>query len=75
MNKRIVNFCMVAGLACWSLPGFAENLIQAFQQGLNYDPTFKAAEAQFLATDELIPITRGALLPQTQRDRYFGADT
>ncbi|HVV67565.1 MAG TPA: TolC family outer membrane protein [Gammaproteobacteria bacterium] len=71
MNKRIVSFVLITGLFSWSLPGFAVDLMQAFQQGLNYDPTFKAAEAQYLATYELIPITRGALLPQITATGYL----
>ncbi len=64
MKTRIINFFLAASITCWSVTGFAENLMEVFQQALNYDPTFKAAEAQFLAVNELIPITRGALLPQ-----------
>lgn len=40
------------------------NLYEAYKQGLMNDPTFKAAEAEWLATRENSPIARSALLPQ-----------
>lgn len=43
---------------------FAIDLVDVYQQALASDPTFKAANAQFLATRENLPIARAALLPQ-----------
>lgn len=44
-------------------PCFAEDLLDAYKQALESDPTFKTAEAQWQATNQLTPINRAALLP------------
>lgn len=41
----------------------AEDLLQAYHQAQRSDPTFKAAEAQWLAARQLAPISRSYLLP------------
>lgn len=42
---------------------FSEDLMQVYYQALASDPTFKSAEAQYLANRENLPIARSALLP------------
>lgn len=44
--------------------GYATNLLEVYQQAVRSDPVYQAAEAQYLATRENIPITRSYLLPQ-----------
>ena len=44
-------------------PCLAENLLAAYQQALESDPTFKVAEAQWEAARQLAPISRALLLP------------
>jgi outer membrane protein len=41
----------------------AADLMQIYRQALASDPTFKAAQAQYYATQENVPINRAALLP------------
>ncbi|MEM1243466.1 MAG: TolC family outer membrane protein [Pseudomonadota bacterium] len=41
----------------------AANLLQVYRQALKSDPTFKAAEAQYLAATQLYPQARALLLP------------
>src|SRR5438552_2449505 len=48
-------------IASWSAS--AISLMQVYQQALFSDPTFKSAQAQYLATKENVPIARAALLP------------
>lgn len=42
---------------------YAASLMQVYYQALACDPTFKSAEAQYLATKENLPISRAAALP------------
>lgn len=42
---------------------FAEDLLIAYHQAVQSDPTFKKAEADWLAITQLAPISRAALLP------------
>lgn len=53
----------IALFILWPFSIHAANLLQVYRDGLLNDPTFKAAEAQKLATEQLVPINRGALLP------------
>jgi outer membrane protein len=64
MKKR-VRYTITAMLAAvFASPlCYADNLIEIYRQALKSDPTFKAAEAQYLATREVFPISQAALLP------------
>jgi outer membrane protein len=63
--KRIKNitYIVLFALSFWPAAPYAANLIDAYCQALNCDPTFKAAQANLLANKENIPINRAALLP------------
>ncbi|MFT3741437.1 MAG: TolC family outer membrane protein [Gammaproteobacteria bacterium] len=62
MKKRLATLLMISSLGWWQIAQ-AEDLMEVFDQAVQFDPTFKQAQAQWLATQELVPITRGALLP------------
>lgn len=61
------------------LASLAENLIQVYQEALSCDPIFKAAQEQYLATRENVPIARSALLPNVgftaSTERQYLAET
>src|SRR5262249_27675934 len=61
--KKCLVMLLMAIISFWACTSQAEDLLQVFQQAVENDPTFRSAQAQWLATQELIPITRGALLP------------
>lgn len=54
---------LVAFFFCTSVTASAANLMNAYCDAFNCDPTFKAAWADFLANRQEIPINRAALLP------------
>lgn len=62
IKKKLLFSILLTGLL-FSSNSFAINLLQAYEQALKNDPTFKAAEAQYLANKELVPIARSAVLP------------
>lgn len=47
-----------------SAPAQATDLMEIYQQALQSDPTIREAEANRLASEELLPQARGLLLPQ-----------
>lgn len=55
---------LLTALVVWATPIDATDLIQAMSHALNNDPAYKAAESQWLAGQEDIPIQRAAFLPQ-----------
>ena len=66
-------------MLCWTLiapTAFAEDLLSVYQQALDSDPTFRAADAAHLAALEARPQSRAALLPDlslsgsVSRERY-----
>jgi len=66
-------------MLCWTLiapAAFAEDLLTVYQQALDADPTFRAADAAYLAALEARPQSRAALLPvlslsgNVSRERY-----
>ena len=63
MKKWFTQICitLLSLLAC--VTSNAASLMQVYNQALANDPTFKAAEAQYLATKENLPIARAAALP------------
>jgi outer membrane protein len=63
MKNRFI-LCIVAILSLLlCVTANAESLMQIYYQALENDPTFKSAEAQYLATKENLPIARAAALP------------
>ena len=64
MLKRL-GFLMICLLAIvWPLPSLATDLVDAYKDAMQNDPTFKNAEALYLATREIVPIKASVLLPQ-----------
>ena len=66
-------------MLCWTLiapAAFADDLLSVYQQALDSDPAFRAADAAHLAALEARPQSRAALLPDlslsgsVSRDRY-----
>lgn len=63
--KKTFTFTLCAlAIGSFTTKSFATDLVDVYQQALASDPTFKAANAQFLSIRENIPIARAALLPQ-----------
>ncbi len=61
--KKIVQ-SLIVGLGCWwGLNIEAANLMDVYKDALIYDPTFKAARAEWLANQENLSIVRADLLP------------
>ncbi len=63
MKKYFISLLVLFISSFWSLSSFATDLLQVYRDAQQNDPTFKSAEAQWLATQQLIPINRAALLP------------
>src|SRR5689334_12946960 len=63
MKKWISPFIFFSSNALLTQTCFAEDLITAYNQALQSDPTFKSAEAQWLENSEWTAISRAALLP------------
>lgn len=64
MKKRVRYSIIVMLAAVIASPvSYADDLIEIYRQALKSDPTFKTAEAQYLATREVFPISQAALLP------------
>lgn len=55
----------------WSLSSYAQDLLQAFRDAQQNDPTFKAAEAQWMAQQQLIPINLAPLLPSLVSTGFY----
>lgn len=62
MKKWLV-VALGATLLASSSVSYSANLVEVYREALQSDPTFKAAEAQWLAQSQLLPISRAALLP------------
>lgn len=75
MLKKRVSKSVLAVVLALPLGASAANLVDVLQDALANDPTYKAAQAQFEATKESVPISVASFLPQvsvfgkTQRDR------
>lgn len=52
------------GTLGFSLPIFAESLLDVFKDALQYDPTYQKAGADYASVSQNIPITFSYLLPQ-----------
>ncbi len=61
LSFRIIGLVLLLG---WSHSSLATDLVDAYKDAMRNDPTFKAAEAQFLAATQLLPIKASVLLPQ-----------
>ena len=81
--KRIID-CLIVGLINLLLNSVvsAENLLDIYQDALNYDAVFQSAYTALLSAREDIPIARAALLPditlfgtRVQEDRNAPAPT
>lgn len=57
-------FLLISLLFCSYIDANAFDLLTAYQNAQNHDPTFAAAQAQYLATLEKLPQGRAGLLPQ-----------
>lgn len=69
--KNIARWGLVA-LGLIAAPAWAEDLLTAYNQALQNDPTFKTAEASLQATRELLPISRSYLLPSISGSTNIG---
>ncbi len=63
MKKQTLQLVAAACSLLFCVPSFAANLVDAYEQALGSDPTFKAATASWQATQQLAPISRSYLLP------------
>lgn len=61
--KKTILGLIVGGLLMMPGIALAVNLLQVYQQALARDPVFKAAEEQYLITQENVPIAGSQLLP------------
>lgn len=64
MKKQLAIFIFGLGALIATNLSQAETLLEVYNQAQRNDPTFKAAEAQWLATRENSAISRSYLLPQ-----------
>jgi outer membrane protein len=71
LMKNIARWGLVA-LGLVAAPAWAEDLLTAYNQALQNDPTFKTAEASLQATRELLPISRSYLLPSISGSTNIG---
>jgi outer membrane protein len=55
-------FCLFS--IVWPITSLATDLVDAYKDAMQNDPTFKNAEALYLATREIVPIKASVLLPQ-----------
>lgn len=73
--KKTLKVILLLGLGLLTTQVLAADLIQAYKQALNSDPTFKMAHEQWLSEKEDIAINRAGLLPQFVVDgtytRYY----
>lgn len=69
--KNLVRWSLMA-LGLVAAPAWAEDLLTAYNQALQNDPTFKTAEASLQATRELLPISRSYLLPSISGSTNLG---
>src|SRR3990167_6441448 len=56
MRKRCIALGVIVLLFVGTMPLYADNLIQVYQQALVSDPTFKQARATWLAAQENLPL-------------------
>lgn len=65
MLKRFGYFILFSlFFTAWPSTGLATDLVDAYKDALQNDPTFKNAEAEYLANRQLVPIATSVLLPQ-----------
>jgi outer membrane protein len=64
MPRRALAMIMLAAVACTApLAASGEDLLQVYHDALANDPTYAAARAAWLATQEVVPQARANLLP------------
>jgi len=63
MKKNFFRILACAGLSCITLPAWAADLMEVYQQGVQSDPIYQAAVSTRLSTREIIPQSLAALLP------------
>lgn len=63
MKKQIHCISLII-ITLFSSGAFATNLMDVYRKALESDPAFKAANSQWLATKEGVPIARSYLFPQ-----------
>lgn len=63
MRKIIFSILAFILTSVITITASAANLIEVYQHALACDPTFKSAEAEYLAAKENVPIARSYLLP------------
>ncbi|MBN1684117.1 MAG: TolC family outer membrane protein [Gammaproteobacteria bacterium] len=64
MKKQFYFLFFISTLLTFGSPAFAIDLLQVYQQALQNDPTYKAAEAQQMVEVEAVPQSIALLLPQ-----------
>lgn len=64
MKKHLLTLLVITSTLCFNTASLATTLAEAYRQALASDPTFKTAEAQWQAAQQLAPISRSYLLPQ-----------
>ena len=64
IKKQITTVLLGLAGCCLLSNAYADNLVQVFQQALDYDPLYQKAHADFLSITEDVPISRSFLLPQ-----------
>src|SRR5664279_1604470 len=65
VNRRLAGVLMPVafGLAMQSGAAFAEDLLQIYRDAVRNDPALASAQANWEATQELVPQARAGLLP------------
>lgn len=72
MNLKILKFIIFLVLSAFASLACAEDLAAIYKEALHNDQIFKAAEAQFLAAKENLPINYALLLPNIQATGFAG---
>lgn len=71
MIKRIIICLCIIGMLMVTWQAYGMDLIEAYQEALLNDPTFKEALADYLQDKQATAISRSALLPQLSVDALF----
>ena len=77
MKLRLLAFALpvALGLACAGGAARAEDLMQIYREAVANDPGIAAAKAQWLATQERVPIAFAGLLPSASLTGGVNANT
>lgn len=63
MLKKIKMITLGVCISSISALGFATDLVSVYEQAVKSDPTFKEAQANWMATQQLKPMARSAFMP------------